>query len=168
MVIRLKHTFCEINDMNQDADMVGKSGAGRLRWGLDEWFGAILGGTSWFFFCAVVFVWKGQFFEATVSAISWMLVIALACWLWSYRDQVAPFHAFACVMLLLSLMMPIVWFICWDVPTDQRMPSLYWIRGARSAAACLIAPVILLCFFIREHFGSHERNPYVDEKQTGG
>ncbi|TVP99594.1 MAG: hypothetical protein EA381_09475 [Planctomycetaceae bacterium] len=108
----MKQTGCEINGMNQDTDLFVRSGAGRLRWGLGEWFGSIIGGTSWFAFSAIVLAWKGQAFGATVSAMAWGLVVALACWLWSHRDQVAPFRASTWVMLLLSLVMPIVWFIC--------------------------------------------------------
>lgn len=154
--------------MNQDTDRVVRSDAGRLRWGLGEWFGSIIGGTSWFAFSAIVLAWKGQAFEATVSAMAWILVIALACWLWSHRDQVAPFRAFAWVMLLLSLVMPIVWFICWDAPTDLRLPSLHWVRTVSSAGACSLFPLILVVFFVRERAASRNDETKLNCSQTGG
>lgn len=171
----MKQTDCEINGMSQDADMVVRTGEGRLRWGQGrlrwgrgEWFGLFIGGTSWFAYGVVVLAWQGRPFEATVSAMSWILVIALACWLWSYRDRVAPFHAFACVMLLLSLVTPIVWFACWDAPTDQLLPSLHWVRTVSATAACSIFPLILLCFFVRECVASRNDNLKLNCTQTGG
>jgi hypothetical protein len=154
--------------MQANSTFIARTGTGRLQWETGGWFGGIIGGSSWLAFGAVALAWKGQHFGAAVSAASWLLVLALACWLWTRRDRVDPFQALACVLLFLSVLMPIVWFICWDIPTDQRVPSLHWVRGVRSAAACSIAPVILLCFFIRERFGSRERSTYIDRTQTGG
>ena len=152
----------------QHATVIARAGTGQLQWDPSGWFGGIIGGSSWLAFGAVVLAWKGQLFASAVSATSWLLVIALACWLWSNRDRVAPFHAFAGVMLLLSMVMPIVWFICWDVHTDQILPSLHWVRTVRSAGACSICPLILLCFFVRECATSLHSNTKLNCTQTGG
>ena len=127
-----------------------RRGIGKLQWEYSGWFGGTIGGSSWLAFGALVLLWQGHKFASFVSAASFLIVLSLACWLWARRDRVDPFHGLAYVLMLLSMLMPIVWFACWVTPTDQRVPSLYWIRGLRAAAACSIAPVILACLFVRE------------------
>jgi hypothetical protein len=136
--------------MNQYANKTARCGRGSIQWDSGGWFGGIIGGSSWLLFGALALLWQGELASSFVSGASCLLVLSLAGWLWVRRDRIDPFHGLACVLILLSVLMPIVWFVCWDIPTDQPMPSLYWIRGVRSAAACLIAPVILACFFARE------------------
>ncbi|KAA1257152.1 hypothetical protein LF1_55520 [Rubripirellula obstinata] len=136
--------------MNQHTHQSARRGKGRLQWEPGGWFGGIIGGSSWLAFGSLALLWRGELFPSFVSGVSWLLVLSLACWLWVRRDRIDPFHGLAYILILLSVLMPIVWFVCWDIPTDRPMPSLHWIRGFRSAAACSIAPVILACFFARE------------------
>jgi hypothetical protein len=154
--------------MNTNTSKIARPGAGRLQWESSGWFGGVAGGSSWLAFGAVALAWNGQTFAAIVSAGSWLLVLALSSFLWSRCDRVAPFHALALVLLALSLVMPIVWFIAWDVPIAQRVPSLHWIRGFRTAAACSIAPVILLCFYIDERFIATQSRDSAEQHQIGG
>ncbi|APZ96117.1 hypothetical protein Fuma_05785 [Fuerstiella marisgermanici] len=143
----------QVGFMKQHATKTARTGSGKMQWHPGERFGGIVGGPSWLAYGAIVLAWKGQLIASAVSAVSCLLVVALGCWLWTRRDRVAPSHAFACVLLTFSLVVPIVWFVCWDVPIAERVPSLQWVRGYRSVAACLLGPVILLCFFMRERFG---------------
>ena len=154
--------------MNPGTTKIARSGAGRLQWERGSWFGGVAGGASWLAFGAAALVWKGQTFAAAVSAASWLFVLVLACLLWSRRDRIDPFHAVALVLLVLSAVMPIVWFLGWDVPIAQRVPSLHWIRGFRSAAACSIAPVILLCFYVSERIIAKRSGDSVEQPRVGG
>ena len=155
-----------IQPMNQEPAFCARRGNGRLQWNAESWFGGVVGGTSWFAFGAVALLWKGEWFASAISATAWLVVLALACYFWTRRDRVSPFQAIACVLLFLTLVMPIVWLICWDVPIGEQVASLSWIRGTRTAAACLIAPLILLCFAIQEWSGSRERRPSIDRIHT--
>jgi hypothetical protein len=154
--------------MNPSTTKIGRSGAGRLQWERGSWFGGVAGGTSWLAFGAAALAMKGQTLEATLSAASWSLVLVLACILWNRRERIDPFHALALILLVLSVVMPIVWFLCWDVPIAQSVPSLHWIRGMRSAAACSIAPVILLCFYVSERIIAKRSRNSVEQPQIRG
>ena len=154
--------------MKQQEPKITRRGIGKLQWEYGGWFGGIIAGSSWLAFGSLVLLWRGLPFASFVSGASFLIVLSLACWLWPLRDRVDPFHGLAYVLILLSVLMPIVWFVCWDTPTDQRVPSLYWIRGFRSAAACSIAPVILACFFVRERLLTASPDARVDSTQNGG
>lgn len=147
--------------MNQHATKLARTGSGKIQWEFG-WLAGTVGGTSWLAVGAIVLAWNGHAFASAVSASSWFLVFGLACWLWGRRDRVDPFDAIALVLIAFSVAMPIVWFVCWDAPTDQRVASLYWIRGLRSAAACSMAPLILLCMFIHERMMGKDVQHSVD------
>ena len=154
--------------MNLHEDQIARRGKGKLQWESGGWFGGVIGGSSWLAFGSFVLLWQGKLVPSMVSGASWLLVLSLACWLWLRRDRVDPFHGLAYVLMLLSVLTPIVWFVCWDTPTDQTLPSLHWVRGFRSAAACSIAPVILACFFARERIFTPKLQSGVNAPHTGG
>jgi len=141
--------------MNQQATSDVRAGGGRIQWEAG-WLAAVFGGTSWLVVGAVVLAWNGHVLGSAVSASSWLLIVGLACWLWVRRDRIDPFDAIAVVLIVFSVVMPIVWYVCWDAPMNQRITSLHWIRGLRAAAACSMAPLILLCLFIRERVACRE------------
>ena len=139
--------------MNQPPTRIARTGSGRIQWELG-WLAGTIGGVSWLAVGSIVLAWNGHTFESAVSASSWFFIVGLAYWLWRRRDRVDPFDAIVVVLIAFSVVMPIVWFTCWDIPTDARVPSLYWIRALRSAAACTMAPLILLCLVISERLMS--------------
>ena len=148
VVIRLNLERIGMNDRSNRTAIIG---ARKFQWSFGGWFGSSIGGTCWLACSAVALVWRGDHLLATISALSWLAMLAASIWLWSQRNRVAPFRANAIFLGLFSLVMPIVWFTCWDSPTGDIIPSLYWVRWASATAACLMAPFILLGFTIGEY-----------------
>ena len=145
-------------DMNDSSNRTAMIGTRKFQWSFGGWFGSSIGGTCWLAGSAVALAWRGDHHLATISALSWFTMLAASIWLWSQRDRVAPFRAYAIFLALFSLVMPIVWFTCWDSPTDDIIPSLYWVRWTSATAACTMAPFALLGFTIGEYI-THPTTP---------
>ena len=127
------------------------AGPRRFQWNFAGWFGSTIGGTCWLAVSAIALAWMGKTDLFILSATSWLIMLALAAWLWLQRDKLYPFKALVIFLAVFSVVMPIVWFSSWDWPTNDMVPSLYWIRGFKAVSACSIAPLLMLGFSIGEY-----------------
>ena len=137
--------------MNSNPTKVAIVGSRQFQWELAGWFGAAFGSTAWFLYGSIALAWQGDAIHSAISALAWLVLVVLSAHLWARRDRVAPFTALVVFLITASFLMPIVWYVGWDSPTDDLLASLYWIRGVRNLAACLIFPSALIAFTFREY-----------------
>ena len=139
--------------MNQVSGTNVIAGSGRVQWHPGAWFGLTMGASSWLVYGTFHLVSAGFSYKAKICGVSWLVSVGLACWLWIRRDRLAPFGAIVRWLLALALLMPVVWFSCFDqlvILNVQRVPSIYWVRIVAAVGACALYPVILFCFSMCE------------------
>ncbi len=155
------HRLLHAASMESPSPRIAYSDSQEHHWDATGWFAGTLGGSCWLACSAVALAWQGKAL-AGVSCASWMIAIGTSLWLWRRRDRIAVFPARIALLAVLSLVMPLVWYTSWDTPTDNIMPSLYWIRSVRGIAATSIFPLVITCLLIGECF------PFAKPSQNRG
>ena len=130
------------------------SNSQKHHWDATGWFTGALGASCWLAGSAFALAWQGHFALAAISCASWMVAIGGSVWLWRRRDRIGVFQARIAFFAVLSVVMPLVWYTSWDMPTDNVMPSLYWLRSIRGIAATSIFPFVIACLLISACFPS--------------
>jgi hypothetical protein len=104
-------------------------GPGAFQWNGGAWLGGQIGGTAWMLPTSVLYLSHGAIGIALVCLVCCALCNAIGTWLWSRRDQIAPFPAMMVLLLVCVAGSSIVLMTIQILRSDHdpAMPSAAWL-----------------------------------------
>ncbi|MCR9291539.1 MAG: hypothetical protein NXI32_02390 [bacterium] len=120
-------------------------GKGRFQWHAGSWLGAVLGSVGWMVVTSIFLAIHGQWLPAALAALTFLCVSCVAAILWGLRSRVTPLAGLMCLLGLLALAVPSLWFAILTLTNPATLAAMNWPNSWwANAMVVLVVPAIMI------------------------